>query len=51
MPDAGDEPPTEPTEVLEKVGVPKPKRRLRIVAAALIVVVLLAAVVFVATRE
>ena len=51
VPDAGDEPPTEPTEVLETAGAPKPKRRLRIVAAALIVVVLLAAVAFVATRD
>ncbi|MET1000514.1 MAG: trypsin-like peptidase domain-containing protein [Acidimicrobiia bacterium] len=50
-PDAGDEPPTEPTDVLETAGAPKPKRRLRIVAAALIVVVLLAAVAFVATRD
>jgi putative serine protease PepD len=51
VPDAGDEPPTEPTEVLESSDAPKPKRRLRIVAAALIVVVLLAAVAFVATRD
>ena len=51
VPDAGDEPPTEPTDVLETSDAPKPKRRLRIVAAALIVVVLLAAVVFVATRD
>ena len=50
-PDVGDEPPTEPTEVLEAGDAPKPKRRLRLVALALVVVVLLGAVAFVATRD